>query len=289
MSTELIPPLPEVKAPAKNFPIPKNACDSHIHIFNDLIPTRKDVDHLARPCGIAEYKSLQNQLKLQRAVVVTPSLYGTDNRATLQAIGELGVGDARGVAVLYPDVTDEELDVLHQGGVRGIRFSLYNPTRAATTFEMVEPLAERVQRLGWHVQLYLSPDQVVNHAAMLRRLAVPLVFDHMLRLGSDVPITHGAFEVVADLVARGRAWIKLSGAYLNSKVEDYSDTKILAQALINLNPDRMVWGSDWPHPTQHTHVPDDQELLNLLAQWAPDDALRHRILVDNPAQLYEFA
>lgn len=271
-----------------NLRVPINACDSHLHIYNDIFPKRPMAEEPPRPWGVREYKALQKQLSLKRAVVVTPSLYGTDNRATLLAIEELGKSDTRGIAVVHPDVTDAELQALHRGGIRGIRFTQYSPARAATTSDMIEPLAQRVQHLGWHVQLHLMPDQIVEHRAMIKRLPVTLVFDHMVRLGAETPITHAAFDIVADLIARGRSWVKLSGAYLNSDTADHSDTITLAQALIRLAPQRMVWGSDWPHPTEHDDEPDEQALLNLLAQWAPDEALQQHILVENPAQLYEF-
>lgn len=268
--------------------VPPLSCDSHLHVFDEISCKRPEVEDPPRPWGSGEYQALQSRLGLQRAVVVTPALYGTDNQSTLTAIEQLGKANTRGVAVVYPDVSDAELEVLHAGGIRGIRFSLFNPKRAATTPDMIEPLAHRVQRLGWHIQLHLMPEQIVEHRALLERLPVPLVFDHMLRLGPLQAITHDAVDLVADWVGRERCWIKLSGAYLNSKTHGHHDTVALAKALVELAPHRTVWGSDWPHPTEQTYDPDDRALLSLMTQWVPDDAQRYRIFVDNPAELYGF-
>ena len=286
MSTPSSTPDPLAATPRQS--LPRAACDAHIHIYDARYPQQADGLDPPRPLGVRESQALQRRLGLQRGVVVTPGIYGTDNRATLDAIRSLGENDARGVAVVHPQVADAVLDALHAGGIRGIRFTLFNPATAVTTFDMIEPLAQRTQRLGWHIQLHLLPGQVVEHAAMLKRLPGTLVFDHMLRLHGETGVAHKALDIVAGLVARGNTWIKLSGAYLNSGKDGYSDTVATAQALIRLSPQRMVWGSDWPHPTEKGDGPDDIALLNLLTQWAPDEAVRNRILVENPAELYGF-
>lgn len=269
-------------------PAGQGACDAHIHIYDSRYPAQARGLQPPRFLGVPQYRMLQQRLNLQRVVVVTPGIYGTDNRATLQAIRELGPDDARGVAVLHPDVAEAQLDALHAGGIRGVRFTLFNPATAVTGFDMIEPLARRIQRLGWHVQLHLLPAQIVQHASLLQSLPVALVFDHMLRLQAGASASQAALDVVAGLIARGRAWVKLSGAYLNSRQEDYADTVAAAQALVRLSPARMVWGSDWPHPTEPGDGPDDAALFALLDQWVPDQAQRKRILVDNPAELYGF-
>lgn len=267
---------------------PDGACDAHIHIYDRRYPSQARGLLPPRFLGVPEYLELRRRLNLQRTVVVTPGIYGTDNRVTLQAIRDLGSGSARGVAVLHPDVAEAELDTLHAGGIRGVRFTLFNPATTVTSFDMIEPLAQRIQRLGWHVQLHLTAQQIVEHAALLERLPGTLVFDHMLRLPKGAGPDHPALDIVAGLLAAGRAWVKLSGAYLNSQREDYADTIATAQALVRLAPRRMVWGSDWPHPTEAGAGPDDAALYALLGQWAPEEAARRLILVDNPARLYGF-
>jgi predicted TIM-barrel fold metal-dependent hydrolase len=285
-----VPDTPEAAAPAMDLGgrAPDGACDAHIHIYDRRYPAQAQGLPPPRFLGVPEYLELRRKLNLQRTVVVTPGIYGTDNRVTLQAIRDLGAASARGVAVLHPDVAEAELDTLHAGGIRGVRFTLFNPATAVTRFDMIEPLAQRIQRLGWHVQLHLTAQQIVEHAALLEQLPGTLVFDHMLRLPKGAGPDHPALDIVAGLLAGGRAWVKLSGAYLNSQRADYADTIATAQALVRLAPRRMVWGSDWPHPTEAGAGPDDAALFALLGQWAPEAADRRRILVDNPAQLYGF-
>jgi len=239
-----------------------------------------------------DYRLLQRRIGTQRTVVVQPRIHGTDNSVTLAAIRALGASSTRGVAVVRPEVGDDELARLHAGGVRGIRFTLYTPTHAATDFSMVEPLAHRMHALGWHVQLHWSADQIAEHAALLERLPCTIVLDHLARLALPDAQAHPAFAVVRRLLDNGRTWIKLSGAYLDSKLGaegGYADTTAVAQAWVRHAPERMVWGSDWPHPTERGAKPDDAQLFDLLHQWVPDEAVRRRVLVDNPARLYDFS
>lgn len=256
---------------------PANACDAHMHIFTHV--------------DIERYAAVQAQLGTTRTVVVTPRPHGVDNAVTLDAIAQLGRERTRGVGVIRPDISDAELRRLHDGGIRGIRFTLYTPANAVVGFEMVEPLAQRIHAYGWHVQLHWTADQIVEHRAMLGRLPCPMVFDHMARLPQPAGLAHPAREVVEQLAAAtGRVWVKLSGPYLDSRDgldARYADVAPVARHWARTLPDRVVWGGDWPHVTE-THTPDDVDLLRLLTEWVPEEAARKRILVDNPAQLYGF-
>ncbi|WP_144114240.1 amidohydrolase family protein [Paraburkholderia sp. BCC1886] len=281
---------------AASFPanrMPSGACDSHMHIYERRF-LADGARHAGFPAhaGVDDYLAVQQRIGTQRTVVVTPRPYGTDNRVTLDAIRRLGADRTRGVAVLTPDVSDAELAALHAGGIRGIRFTLYTPANAAVTFEMVEPLAQRVAALGWHVQLHWTAEQIVEHRAMLARLPATIVFDHLARLPMPAGASHPAFAIVRELAGNGRVWIKLSGPYLDSALGlagDYADTAATARAWLDALPERVVWGSDWPHVTE-TRKPDDLQLVDLLDSWTRGDtALRQRILVDNPAALYDFA
>jgi predicted TIM-barrel fold metal-dependent hydrolase len=205
----------------------------------------------------------------------------------LEALATLGP-NGRGIAVVQPSVGDQELRRLNEGSIRGLRFSLWNPVDAVTTIDMIEPLAMRIAELGWHVQLHMSADQIVASTALLARLPCPIVFDHMGRLPPSVGSRHPAFAVIMRLVDRGRAWVKLSGAYLNTRLgPPYADTTPIASAYVKAAPERLVWGSDWPHVTE-SHKPDARQLLDLLGEWASDEITRTKILVDNPAKLYGF-
>ena len=275
--------LPKLKAPAL-------ACDCHHHIYDTA--RFAAVQSGAIPnASVAEYRLLQRRIGTTRDIVVTPRPYGTDNRVTLDAIALLGA-NARGVAVIRPEITDAELKSLAQGGIRGIRFSLAaNPNLAAvTTFDMIEPLSKRVAALGWHVQIAMDADQIVAAEDLCNRIPSGIVFDHMGYIPEPVGLKHPAFALIRKLIDKGRTWVKLSVIPANTKdgPPRYADVNKVGQAYVQAAPERMVWGSNWPHPNE-TKTPDDAALLDLLSEWAPKEATRHRILVENPEALYGFA
>ncbi len=271
---------------------PPNATDCHHHIYSSRF--RIDPKSTLRPgdASVSDYKLLQKRIGTSRNVVVQPSTYGVFNDGLVESLREFGP-TARGVAVVNDGVTDDELKRLDREGVRGVRFNLATPG-GATTLEMLEPVAKRVAPLGWHVQFNMSADMTVAAKDVLYRLPCPMVFDHLAHLPEPAGISHPAFAVVVDLLQKGKAWLKLSGAYADTKVgpPTYADSTAVAKAYVKAAPDRLVWGSDWPHPTEQgkpASLPDDAVLFDLLAEWAPDEAVRNRILVDNPAKLYGFA
>jgi predicted TIM-barrel fold metal-dependent hydrolase len=275
-------------APAK-IKAPANATDCHHHIYRAHF--RIDPRSTLRPgeASVADYRLLQKRIGTSRNVIVQPSTYGTYNDGLIEALHECGP-TARGVAVVDTSVTDDELKRLDAAGVRGVRFNLANP--GATTMEMLEPVAKRVAPLGWHIQFNMSAEMTLAARDVLNRLPCPMVFDHLAHMPEPAGISHPAFAVVVDLLQKGKAWLKLSGAYADTKVgpPTYADSTVVAQAYVKAVPGRLVWGSDWPHPSeQGKTLPDDAVLFDLLAQWAPDEAVRNRILVDNPATLYGFA
>jgi len=267
--------------------VPAGACDCHMHIYDARYPYVANAALKPPEARVQDYRLLQKRLGTSRNVVVQPSSYGTDNRATLDAVEQLG-SSARAVAVVDTTVTDAELKRLGAAGVRGIRFNLVQA--GATTVEMLEPLSKRVNDLGWHVQIHMRGDQIVEIKEVLQRLPSPIVFDHMGRIPGSASISHPAFGVIGKLIDKGRTWVKLSSAYQDSKVgaPSYADVMGLAQAYVKAAPERMLWGSDWPHPTEKSAKPDDAILLDLLSDWAPDVKTRHRIFVENPESLYGF-
>ena len=271
---------------------PANATDCHMHIYDprfaEVGPNRAKPNNAT----VQDYRLLQKRTGTTRVVVVTPRNYATDNRVTVDALAQLGA-NARGVAVVHPTITDAELKALDAGGIRGIRFSLTGGADAVVTWDMVEPLSKRVAVLGWHLQFNLDGSQITERAELLRRLPSQLVFDHMGHPTLPAGIEDRSFAVMRGLIDRGRTWIKLSGAYSNSKIgpPSYPEATAIAQAFVKAAPERMVWGSDWPHPGEQSKpvLPDDALLFDLLAVWAADEATRRRILVENPESLYGFA
>jgi D-galactarolactone isomerase len=262
---------------------PDKSCDCHMHIYDgERFAPLRPAARMQPDARAAEYRLLQQRIGTSRTVIVTPAAYVTDNAVTLDAIAALG--QARGVAVVHPTVSDAELKALANGGICGIRFTQFDPRTAATTLDMIEPLARRVEPLGWHVQIHLRADQIVAAADMLWRLPGMVVFDHLGRVSGT---TDPAFAVIRRMLDRGRTWMKLSGAYMMGAPPAYAEAGVVARTYVAAAPERMVWGSDWPHPTE-SQKPDDAALFDLLTGWAPDAATRHRILVDNPATLYGF-
>lgn len=272
------------------FKAPSDACDSHIHIYDPRFKMRWPNLRAVADASVEQYRLLQKRLGTSRVVVVQPAAYGTDNAVTLDAIVQLGAKNARGIAVVHPSVTDTELVAMNKGGIRGLRFTLHEPRTAVTSAEMIEPLAHRAHRLGWHVQLHLRAEQILEMASLIESLPGTIVFDHMGRMPQPHANHHPAFAFVKKMIDRGNAWVKLSGPYLDSQTGSprYADIRPVARALARYAPERCVWGSDWPHPTEPGDKPDDAVLMDLLQEWAVEESTRNRILVENPAQLYGF-
>lgn len=270
--------------------VPADAADCHLHIYDPrfplVYPERLAVAH----ASTGEYRRLQQRLGTSRAVVVQPAAYGTDNRVTVDAIARLGVDRTRGIAVVHPTVAEAELDALHEAGIRGVRFSMHDPRTAVTTPDMIAPLGPRLAARGWHLQLHVRASQLVELASTIDALRCDVVFDHMARLPLPEGARHAAFAIAMKRIDAGRGWVKISGPYLEGGegAVGYTGITAVARAFVAGAPERIVWGSDWPHPTEREAKPDDAVLLDRLAEWAPDEATRTRILVDNPATLYGF-
>ncbi|MGA2715039.1 MAG: amidohydrolase family protein [Bryobacteraceae bacterium] len=279
--------VPKLKAPP-------NSCDCHMHIFDParfpFVPNPGDKRTPPANAAVPQYRLLQKRIGTTRVVIVTPRNYATDNRVTVDAVAQLGP-NARGVAVLRPTVTDAELKKLQDAGIRAIRFTLGNPASAVVTSDMIEPLSKRVAPLGWHVQLALTAEQIVMLADVLRRLPSQMVFDHLGLPSLPAGIQHPSHAIIRGLLDKQRAWVKLSGAYLNSTIgpPSYPEAALIARDFVKAAPERLVWGSDWPHPSEpNNRKPDDAVLFDLLSDWVPDTATRNRILVRNPETLYGF-
>jgi predicted TIM-barrel fold metal-dependent hydrolase len=268
---------PRYKAPA-------NTTDCHHHIFGSGYALVKNPSMVLGGDGNAtvnDYRALQRRIGIQRNVVVGAAAYGTDNRCLLDALSAFGE-QARGIALVDTSISDAELRHMSGLGVRGVRVNLVYLSGA--TAEMIEPLAHRINETGWHLQLNLPAEVTVQLQDVLLRLPTRIVFDHIGRIPPNPGIAHPAFQ------DRGQTWVKLSGAYLLSKVGSptYSDTGAVARAFAQAAPERMLWASNWPHPTEKAEKPDDATLFDLLAEWVPNEHLRNRILVHNPEEVYGF-
>jgi D-galactarolactone isomerase len=269
--------------------LPANATDSHHHIYDHSYPWAPEATLKPGNATVADHRRLQKRLGTNRNVIVQPSSYGLDNRLLLASIAQFN-GRARGVAVVNTSVTQAQLDELHQGGVRGIRFNLAPP--GTTTLDMVKPLAQRIAKMGWHVQVNAPAGYLLQARSTWSDLPCPVVFDHLGHPPEPDALHHPAFEMVTELITHGKAYVKLTGFYMDTRVgpPTYSDSVQVAAAYAASAPDRVLWGSDWPHPTEQpvNRIPDDAQLLDLLGVVAPDELMRRWILVDNPAKLYQF-
>jgi D-galactarolactone isomerase len=231
---------------------------------------------------------VQQRLGLERVVVVQPTAYGKDNSCTLTAMAELGAG-ARGVAVVDDTVTDAELERLTLAGMRGVRFRMLDTP--ALSYDTLEKMAARLATFGWHVQFQMDGRFFEEREDLLGRLPCTLVIEHIGKFLEPVPPEHPGFRSLLRLVDAGRCWVKLSGAYMTSRIGPplYSDVGQLAKALVRRAPERLVWASNWPHPRLHGEPPpDDAVELDVLLDWAADEKTRSRILSENPAELYGF-
>jgi D-galactarolactone isomerase len=271
---------PKLKAPAL-------ACDCHHHIYDAArFPPKNARATIIPDARIPEYRLLQRRIGTSRNIVVTPAAYAGDNNVTLDAIAQLG-RNARGVAVVNPAISDAELKALDAGGVRGIRFSL--AASAAVPVADMMALAKRIEALGWHVQVNMTAAQIASAEDLWNRLPTPIVFDHMGHIPQPAGIAHPTYQLIRGLIDKGRTWVKLSITYDSSKVGPpaYTDVNMVGRAYVQAAPERVVWGSNWPHPNETTK-PDDAALIDQVSEWGPTEALRHRLLVENPATLYGF-
>jgi len=287
------------------FAVPAGACDCHTHIFGNAarFPLWSGRTYTPPEATVAGWQAIHRTLRMERGVLVQPSVYGTDNRCMLEAIGRLGRG-ARGVAVIEENASARELDALHRAGVRGIRVNL-------ETFGIADPAAAsaRLQRAltqladrPWHVQVFVRSSIVPALEPAVMKSPLPIVFDHFGGARAEGGVDDPGFQSLARLVRSGTAYVKISGAYRasSSGPPDYADVRPLARALVEANPARVLWGSDWPHPDSRRRegpavaeispnlIVDDVTTLNQLAVWVPEASQRRAILVENPARLYGF-
>jgi D-galactarolactone isomerase len=270
---------PRLKAPA-------GACDTHMHFYDARYPTATTATMTPPDASVEDYRAVQRRLGLSRTVIVQLTTYGTDNRCTLEGIAGLGLDSTRGIATVDDSVGERELEDLTSRGMRGARFHMLRG--GAISWDQLDPIAARVQGVGWHVQLQLDGRELPEREAQIRGWPGTIVIDHVGKFLEPVPLDHPAFRCLVGLVESGRVWVKLSAMYEVSKAGPplYDVVGRLATELVRIAPERMLWASNWPHPGQPRQ--DEAVLLDTLLAFAPDGATRRRILVDNPAELYGF-
>jgi predicted TIM-barrel fold metal-dependent hydrolase len=275
--------------------MPALACDCHAHILGPLAQHAYSPERVYTPpdCLLPDYRHMLATLGVTRAVLVQPSVYGTDNTVMLLALREAGPAGAqmRGVAVVDPDIGAAELAAMHAAGVRGVRVNIVDvrDKTAGLPLAPLRGLAQRIAALGWHMEFLMHVDQFENLDRDLADFPVDVVFGHLGYMRADKGVAAPGFRALLRLLAGGRAWVKLTGPYrISSGTMPHADVTPFAHALLDAAPGRIVWGSDWPHVMMKGAMPNDGELADLLAAWVPDADRRQQVLVDNPARLYGF-
>jgi len=269
---------------------PPGACDAHCHVFGpgDRFPYAPDASYVPPDAPVEAMIRLHDHLGLSRAVIVHASCHGPDMRATLDAIARYP-DRFRGTSIIDASYTDPDFARLHDGGIRAVRFNFVRHLGGRPDMEFFHRTVERIRPMGWHLILHLDAEDLVEFRAVFEALPVPFVIDHMGRVKAADGLDQAPFRVLLDFMRDEKAWVKICGSErVSSAGPPFMDAVPFARALVEAAPDRILWGTDWPHPNVGRHMPDDGALVDLLPELIPDPARRKQILVDNPARLYGF-
>lgn len=290
------PPDPNTRKP--KFAPPPKACDTHFHVFGppEKFPFVATHEYTPPAAPLEHYQKMLAVIGVERAVVVQPSVHGLDNSATLDAIKNAG-GKFRGVGRIDDKTPQDELRRLHDGGIRGVRFNLLDRPRGNVKLDVLDRCIENVTDLNWSIDLHIDMKNLLAQEKRIRTMPVPVVIDHIARVKPAEGLQQAGFQLLLDLLKLAHVWVKVSGAdkICDTTVHIYHglpfvDVVPYAQAVVAAAPDQVIWGTDWPHSNNFSpgHTPNDGDLVDLLAAFAPDEAVRKKILVDNPARLYGF-
>ena len=282
------PPDPDTRKP--DYAPPKGACDAHCHIFGPgaVYPYAAGRSYTPPDAPLERFQALQATLGLERAVLVNASCHGVDNTVILDAIAQSG-GRYRGVANVDDTFGDEALERLDQGGIRGVRFNFVKHLGGMPDMEVFHRTVNRIKALDWHVALHCDAADLLELSPLLHDLPVPFVIDHMGRVPTGGGLHQPPFRSLLDTARRENCWVKICGAErVSTAGPPFTDAVPFARALLETCPDRILWGTDWPHPNIRKHMPNDGDLVDLIPRFMPDPALRRKVLVDNPHRLYGF-
>jgi predicted TIM-barrel fold metal-dependent hydrolase len=285
--------IPTCKAPDPNprtpsIRLPVGACDTHCHVFGpaDRFPYAADRSYTPPDAPVEDLRRIHRAIGVDRAVIVQASCHGTDNTAMLDAIASSD-GTYRGVAIVDGGITDAGLAALDSGGVRGVRFNFVKHLGGTPDLDVFDTILDRIQPLGWHVVLHLDAGDILEHADRIARIKVPFVIDHMGRVQAKNGLEQEPFRRLLQLMENPLAWVKVCGPErVTSAGAPFHDAVPFAARLVAAAPGRVLWGTDFPHPNISGDMPNDGDLVDLLGLAVPDEAARHRILVDNPSRLY---
>jgi 2-pyrone-4,6-dicarboxylate lactonase len=283
---------PDSKPRTPRVEMPQGACDTHAHICGPIarFPYSERRVYTPPDAPLGTYRHLLETLRVERAVLVQPSVYGTDNTVMLEAMKELGTR-SRGVAVVDEDVSDTELARLHEAGVRGVRINVVDVAQDKGVIPLsdIAKLAARIKRYGWHVEFLMHADEFPQLDTTFADFPVDIVLGHLGYMRTDKGIQNPGFQALLRLMRKRKAWVKLTGPYrISTQALPHADTVAFAHALLAAAPERVVWGTDWPHVMVKGAMPNDGALADLLLDWIPQASMRTQVLADNPAKLYGF-
>ena len=282
------PPDPDTRSP--KFRPPPLACDAHCHVFGPAakFPYAPDAPYWPPDAPFESLVKLHSTLGIERAVIVHASCHGADMSVTLDAIARSG-GRYRGTAIIDPSYTEKDFERMHAGGIRGVRFNFVQHLGGRPDMAFFDRTVARLAEMGWHLILHLDAADLVEFRKKFEAIRVPMVIDHMGRVRAADGLHQEPFRVLLDFMRLETFWVKVCGAErVSSKGPPFDDALPFARALIEAAPDRILWGTDWPHPNVGKHMPNDGDLVDLFARMVPEPDLQRRILVDNPARLYGF-
>jgi 2-pyrone-4,6-dicarboxylate lactonase len=290
------PPDPNTRKP--KFAPPANSCDTHFHVFGppEQFPFLSTHEYTPPAAPLEHYRKMLAVIGVERAVVVQPSVHGLDNSATLDAIKNSN-GKFRGVGRIDDQTPKDELRRLHDGGIRGVRFNLLDRPRGNVKIDVLDRCVDHAAELGWSVDLHIDMKNLLAQEQRIRKMPTSVVIDHIARVKPNEGLSQPGFQLLLELARLDHVWIKVSGAdkICETLVHSYFGLPFVevipyARAVIAAAPERVIWGTDWPHSNNFApgHTPNDGDLVDLLAEFAPDEAIRRRIMVDNPAALYGY-
>jgi 2-pyrone-4,6-dicarboxylate lactonase len=271
--------------------MPPHGCDAHCHVFGPhaTFPYAPDRAYTPPDAPKQSLAALQSILGIERAVLVQASCHGTDNRAMLDAI-ETSAGRYRGVAIVDASFTETDYAALHDGGIRGVRFNFVEHLGGKPDMDLFHLVVQRIRPLGWHLVVHLDAADIPEVSTLLRPLSVPFVIDHMGRVKADGGLDQPPFRALLDLLTLDTCWVKVCGAErVSTAGPPFLDAVPFARAIVGAAPDRVLWGTDWPHPNVGRFMPNDGDLVDLISEIAPDEVQRQKLLVRNPANLYGWA
>ena len=273
--------------------LPRGSVDTHVHIFEKSYPLFEGRGYNPPESTLNDLRHLHSVLGIDRVVFTQPSVYGVDNSAILKGMNELNEGNesrARGVCAIKMDASEDFLSELNDQGIRGVRLNLDNKGGMPLELKDISKLEDKIKAFGWHVE-YLFPGKDIEELApILAASSLPIMIGHFAYQPASDSINATGFRMLLDLVKDGNTWVKISGAnrVSASDLPPYDDVKPMAQALVDANPNNIVWGTDWPHPNKYEVNPNDGDLVNAFGEWFSDTSLIEKIMVTNPEEFYSF-